>query len=100
MMGSSRATAPAIPSSPPRGASTTARSHFSRITTARRPRVVAVHGENDVALAPADARRLLVDRFGIDALERFVELPREGHTFRRVESWAGIYSALLARWNL
>lgn len=66
---------------------------------ARRPRVVAYHGENDIALAPADARRLLVDRFGVDALERFVELPREGHTFRRVESWAGIYAALLARLN-
>jgi dipeptidyl aminopeptidase/acylaminoacyl peptidase len=67
---------------------------------AARTRVVAVHGENDVALAPAQARRLLVERFGIDALERFVELPREGHTFRRVESWARVYAALLARWNL
>jgi dipeptidyl aminopeptidase/acylaminoacyl peptidase len=66
---------------------------------ARRPRVVAYHGENDIALAPAEARRLLVDRFGDDALERFVELPREGHTFRRVESWARVYAALLALLN-
>ena len=66
---------------------------------ARRPRVVAYHGENDIALAPAEARRLLVDRFGVDALERFVELAREGHTFHRVESWARIYAALLARLN-
>jgi dipeptidyl aminopeptidase/acylaminoacyl peptidase len=63
---------------------------------ARRPRVVAYHGENDIALAPAEARRLLVDRFSVDALERFVEIPREGHSFRRVESWARIYAALLA----
>jgi predicted esterase len=62
----------------------------------RRPRVVAFHGENDIALAPAEARRLLVDRFSVDALERFVEIPREGHTFRRVESWARVYAALLA----
>jgi dipeptidyl aminopeptidase/acylaminoacyl peptidase len=66
---------------------------------ARRPRIVAYHGENDIALAPAEARRLLVDRFGVDALERFVELPREGHTFHRVESWARVYAALLARLN-
>jgi dipeptidyl aminopeptidase/acylaminoacyl peptidase len=66
---------------------------------ARRPRVVAYHGENDIALAPAEARRLLVDRFGVDALERFVELPREGHTFRRVEAWARVYAALLALLN-
>lgn len=58
-----------------------------------------LHGENDIALAPAEARRLLVDRFGVDALERFVELPREGHSFRRVESWARVYAALLALWN-
>jgi dipeptidyl aminopeptidase/acylaminoacyl peptidase len=65
----------------------------------RRPRVIAYHGQNDVALAPAQARRLLIDRFGPDALERFVELPREGHTFRRVESWARVYAALLALLN-
>lgn len=64
-----------------------------------RPRVVAYHGQNDIVLAPPEARRLLVDRFGVDALERFVELPREGHNFRRVESWARIYAALLALLN-
>jgi pimeloyl-ACP methyl ester carboxylesterase len=33
---------------------------------AHRPRVVAYHGENDIAFAPAEARRLLVDRFGVE----------------------------------
>jgi dipeptidyl aminopeptidase/acylaminoacyl peptidase len=66
---------------------------------AHRPRIVAFHGENDIALAPAQARRLLITRFGADAVERFVELPREGHSFRRVESWARVYAALLALWN-
>lgn len=55
------------------------------------PRTLVVHGENDIALAPADARRRLA-RFA----PRFVELSREGHTFRRVESWARIYAAVLA----
>ncbi len=63
-------------------------------------RVVVFHGENDVALSPAEARRRLAARFGSDVLEpprgQFIELAREGHTFRRVETWARVYATVLA----
>ncbi|HEY5937332.1 MAG TPA: prolyl oligopeptidase family serine peptidase [Kofleriaceae bacterium] len=55
------------------------------------PRTIVFHGENDVALSPADARRRLAS-----FAPRFVELTHEGHTFRRVGTWARIYTAVLA----
>jgi hypothetical protein len=51
-------------------------------------------------MSPSEARNRLAARFGGDVFEPtrglFVELAREGHTFRRVESWARVYATVFA----
>lgn len=63
----------------------------------RLPEIVAFHGKEDVAQAPESARaaiaRLVGDRRGVDFT--FHVFADEGHSFRRLRSWAQVYSAAL-----
>lgn len=63
-------------------------------------RVRGYHGVNDQGLSPADARRAVANLYGWGPLQRARARWRvfddEGHTFHRNQSWAYVYSDILA----
>lgn len=59
------------------------------------PQVFAFHGRQDVILSPKEARTTLQQAFG-DKAVTFTTFADEGHSFRRIRSWADVYLAALA----
>ena len=61
--------------------------------------ILAFHGANDVVQSPQKAREEILDLFGRGALSgrsRWMVFQREGHSFRRLETWASVYAQLIA----
>jgi dipeptidyl aminopeptidase/acylaminoacyl peptidase len=62
--------------------------------SSRRIRVVAFHGQQDVVIRPEQARAILEAAFGKGAVD-FTIFADEGHSPRRIGSWANVYRAVL-----
>ncbi len=64
------------------------------IKVKRRVPIFAFHGRQDVAQSADSARAILGRVFDRRSIQ-FVTLDDEGHSFRRLESWARVYAAAL-----